>query len=111
MITPIVQSRHSSGWQSQVRDGFSLVEVLIVVAIIVLLGGILFATGGPAREKARQSVCLSHFRQIGHALTMYRQDYAISDSGGTTVQMGLPPVPETLVASRYLPSQYVLKCP
>ena len=55
--------------------GFTLVELLIVVAIVSLLAAILFPVFGRAREKARQSNCTSNLKQIGLALKQYAQDY------------------------------------
>jgi len=54
---------------------FSLVELLVVVAIIALLAAILFPVFSRAREKARQSSCLSNARQIGLSVMQYNQDY------------------------------------
>ena len=55
--------------------GFTLVELLIVVAIIALLAAIMFPVFAQARQKARQSRCLSNLRQIGTALLLYSHDY------------------------------------
>jgi prepilin-type processing-associated H-X9-DG protein len=52
-----------------------LVELLTLIAIIALLGAILFPVFGQAREKARQSNCLSNHRQVGAAIVLYAQDY------------------------------------
>ena len=57
------------------RSGFTLIELLVVIAIIAILAAILFPVFAQAREKARQSACLSNTRQIGTALSMYIQDY------------------------------------
>jgi prepilin-type N-terminal cleavage/methylation domain-containing protein/prepilin-type processing-associated H-X9-DG protein len=55
--------------------GFTLIELLVVIAIIAILAAILFPVFAQAREKARQTTCVSHGKQIGTAIMMYAQDY------------------------------------
>jgi prepilin-type N-terminal cleavage/methylation domain-containing protein/prepilin-type processing-associated H-X9-DG protein len=57
------------------RRGFTLIELLVVIAIIAILAAILFPVFARAREKARQSACLSNMKQLGLGLMMYVQDY------------------------------------
>jgi len=57
------------------RRGFTLIELLVVIAIIAILAAILFPVFAQAREKARQTQCLSNAKQIGTAIMMYGQDY------------------------------------
>ncbi len=57
------------------RKAFTLIELLAVIAVIAILAAILFPVFSQAREKARQSSCLSNMRNIGLALTQYVQDY------------------------------------
>jgi prepilin-type N-terminal cleavage/methylation domain-containing protein/prepilin-type processing-associated H-X9-DG protein len=57
------------------RKGFTLIELLVVIAIIAILAAILFPVFAKAREKARQSACLSNQKQIGLAVMQYCQDY------------------------------------
>jgi len=50
------------------RAGFTVFELLIVVAIIGVLAGLLLPSLGSARESARRVQCTSHQREIGLAL-------------------------------------------
>jgi prepilin-type N-terminal cleavage/methylation domain-containing protein/prepilin-type processing-associated H-X9-DG protein len=57
------------------RHGFTLIELLVVIAIIAILAAILFPVFAKAREKARQSSCLSNMKQLGLGTLQYAQDY------------------------------------
>ncbi|MBD3293007.1 MAG: DUF1559 domain-containing protein [Armatimonadia bacterium] len=57
------------------RRGFTLIELLVVIAIIAILAAILFPVFARAREKARQTSCLSNMKQLVTAAQMYVQDY------------------------------------
>lgn len=56
------------------RRGFTLIEILVVVAILGVLAALLFPVFLSAREKARAASCLSNYRQIGIGIQMYAQD-------------------------------------
>src|SRR5687768_11840072 len=55
--------------------GFTLIELLVVIAIIAILAAILFPVFAQARDKARQTACISNMKQIGAAAIGYTQDY------------------------------------
>jgi prepilin-type N-terminal cleavage/methylation domain-containing protein/prepilin-type processing-associated H-X9-DG protein len=71
---------------TQHTKAFSLIEVLVVTAIIAILASMLMPALQKAREKARQGVCMSNLRQIGLAFMMYETDWHCmgyySDEGG-----------------------------
>jgi len=57
------------------RSGFTLIELLVVIAIVAILAAILFPVFARAREKARQTSCLSNVKQISLGIMMYVGDY------------------------------------
>ena len=72
------------------RRGFTLIELLVVIAIIAILAAILFPVFARAREKARQTSCLSNMKQLGLGMLMYAQDY---DETFTRMGHGNQPTP------------------
>lgn len=63
------------GIRRSTQKGFTLIELLVVIAIIAILAAILFPVFAQAREKARQAMCASNFKQLGTAFAMYASDY------------------------------------
>ena len=55
----------------RIRRGFSLIELLIVIAIIALLVGILLPAVSRIRESGRSTVCLANLQQWGYVYQMY----------------------------------------
>ncbi len=53
----------------------TLIELVVVCTIIAVLVGIIWVVYHSVRERARIAVCVSNLRQIGIALTAYREDY------------------------------------
>ena len=73
------------------RSGFTLVELLVVVAIIALLISILLPSLSKARETARQIKCSSILDQMGNAFQMYadsHNQYFVPGSCGDCGQAG-----------------------
>ncbi len=60
---------------THVKRGFTLIELLIVITIIAILAAILFPVFATARDKARQSACVSNMKQLGLAVVQYETDY------------------------------------
>lgn len=60
--------------RSRGRSAFSLIELLISIAIISLLIGLLMPALGRARERARSTVCMANLRSIGQGTEVYASD-------------------------------------
>jgi prepilin-type N-terminal cleavage/methylation domain-containing protein/prepilin-type processing-associated H-X9-DG protein len=81
--------------------GFTLIELLVVIAIIAILAAILFPVFARAREKARQTACLSNVKQLSLAVMMYTQDYDEMLIPSRQWSGGTPP-PTALIWPAYL---------
>jgi len=62
--------------KSNATKGFTLLELLLVVAVIAILAALLLPTLGRARSKARQASCVNNLRQINLGVRMYADDSA-----------------------------------
>ena len=76
-----MQRRHQL--RRTASSAFTLIELLVVIAIIAILAAILFPVFAQAREKARQTSCLSNTKQLGIAVYQYYQDYDEVGPNGT----------------------------
>jgi prepilin-type N-terminal cleavage/methylation domain-containing protein len=66
---------HKETPMQSTKNAFTLIELLVVIAIIAILAAILFPVFAQAREKARETVCVSNARQVGLQVRMYVSDY------------------------------------
>lgn len=94
--------------RSNKRAAFTLIELLVVIAIISILAAMLFPVFAQAREKARQTACLSNGRQIGTAFMQYAQDYdeclPLSTDSGRDISW-------TVTLQPYIKNTQIYRCP
>ncbi|HWV98399.1 MAG TPA: type II secretion system protein [Candidatus Acidoferrum sp.] len=63
------------GSHEQTRAGFTLLELLVVIALIGILASVLLPALSRAKAKGQDAACKNHLRQIGIALAMYVSDH------------------------------------
>jgi len=90
------------------KKGFTLIELLVVIAIIAILAAILFPVFARAREKARQTSCLSNLKQIGTATLMYAQDY---DETMPRYQHSVINITAQTLVQPYMKNEQIWVCP
>jgi len=113
---------------SDPRGGFTLIEILCVLAILVIISAILLPALSRVQEKGHQSVCQSNLKQLALAFQLYSQDNAgyypwwfnNSDGGDFSVlpspNTGFPPssrpgVPWAKAIQPYIKNTQMLHCP
>ncbi len=81
------------------RAGFSLLELVIVLAVTVLLTSLMMPALSQVRENLHRVVCSSNLRQLGFGVAMYARDE--NDRLPYSVQLGEEDLPLELMIARY----------
>ncbi len=97
------------------RAGFSIIELLTVIAIIGILAALIFPVMGTARRKARETQCITNMQEIHRALKLFKNDngrypavlLGFAESGVTvdSIKNG------TLFSREYVSTAKVFSCP
>jgi prepilin-type N-terminal cleavage/methylation domain-containing protein len=90
------------------KTGFTLIEILVVIAIIAMLMGILMPVASRAREQAKVTAVNMELRQIGIALDIYFDDNHKFPPTQADCMTGLLAdhlyqLPKALITGHYLP--------
>lgn len=60
---------------ANLAQGFTLLELLIVIAVIAILASLLLPTLSSAKSNMKRATCLNNLAQIGKGVAMYADDF------------------------------------
>jgi prepilin-type N-terminal cleavage/methylation domain-containing protein len=83
----------------QDERGFTLIELMIVILVILVLAAILIPQFGLARERARKATCVSNQRNLETAVAMWQTDNPSTNLKGGTMGANSIPTAATLSGS------------
>ncbi|NLO37435.1 MAG: prepilin-type N-terminal cleavage/methylation domain-containing protein [Clostridiaceae bacterium] len=79
--------------QTRRRNGFTLIELVVVIAILGILAGILIPTAGSLIRKANEQADISHARLLLVATTIAFGSDKLGNGSYTAIEAGAAPLP------------------
>ena len=103
----------SGGHRHPRRSAFTLVELLVVVAVIAIIGALAFPAYQRVVESGRATACTSNLRQLGVALAVYLGEHdnimPTLKTARAAITEDVPVIDNTL--DKYAPAKGVFACP
>lgn len=106
-----VRAKKEKFASKQPSKGFTLIEILVVVAIISILAAFLFPLFARARENARRASCQSNLKQIGLSIMLYAQYYDSTYPMGGYVDPSNNKIVWQAVLQPYVNNWQIFQCP
>ena len=72
------------------KRAFTMIEILVVIAVVSILVALLLPVYFNVRESARKATCIANLKQLGRAWLMYAQDYDGWTPGGAYARFAGP---------------------
>ena len=95
------------------RRAFTILELLVVLAIVAILAALIYPVGNRVVESGRAAACVSNLRQLGAALNLYLSEHEMTmpalTAGRSDKSEEMPVIDNTL--DRYARDARVFACP
>jgi len=91
------------------RSGFSLIELVVVLALMIILTTMMWGFGSESRQHAAQRACRQNLEKIYVALQNYANDFSGRLPANTNAQTSEEPL--SLLVPRYTVDTSIFICP